>query len=72
MEAGFDRTSLIAVVKDNTRAMTALTVQIADLVRTNDRTGIIMRKLDERIESDRCPFLTDAAHKNAKSNFPPA
>jgi hypothetical protein len=57
-EASFDRSQLIAVVSDNTRAITAMTGQIEALIKSQDKAGTIMDKFDRRLDSDRCPFLS--------------
>lgn len=58
-EAGFDRSQLISVVLDNTKAITAMTGQIEALIKSQDRTAIVIEKLDKRLDSDRCPFLSE-------------
>lgn len=50
-EASFDRSQLITVVVDNTRASTALTSQIAEQIKSTDR-------LNQSLRDGRCPLLT--------------
>jgi hypothetical protein len=50
-EAGFDRSQLITVVVDNTRASAALASQIAEQVKSTDR-------LNQSLRDGRCPLLT--------------
>lgn len=57
-EAGFDRSQLIQVVVDNTRASSALTSQIAEQIKSTDRTAVVMEQLNERLRMGRCPLLT--------------
>jgi len=57
-ETSFDRSQLIQVVKDNTTAITAMTQQIEALLRSQEMFGQIMNRLDKRLDSDKCPFLS--------------
>lgn len=55
-ETSFDRSQLIRVVSDNTRAITSMISQIETLNTNHGRTGGIMDRLERRIESGKCPF----------------
>lgn len=56
-EAGFDRTQLIKVVVDNTKASAALAGQIAEQTKITEHSATVMGRLDERLKSGRCPLL---------------
>jgi nanoRNase/pAp phosphatase (c-di-AMP/oligoRNAs hydrolase) len=58
-EASFDRTELIKVVAENTRASGQLAAQLAEMNKTQDRTAAVITLLGERLESQRCPFLKE-------------
>lgn len=55
-ETSFDRSQLISVVRDNTRAITSMVSQIEAMIAAQNRTVGITERLDMRLETGRCPF----------------
>lgn len=56
-EAGFDRSQLIKVVVRNSEASAALAAQISEMNKAQDKTALIMEKLESRLDNERCPFI---------------
>jgi len=59
-EARFDRSQLIQVVVDNTKASTALAVQIAEQTKTNQRAATVIERLERRLDIQRWPLSQNA------------
>lgn len=55
-EASFDRSQLIGVVVDNTKANAALASQIGDLAAAQRETGGVIREFNNLLSSGHCPF----------------
>jgi len=57
-EASFDRSALISVVQENTKANTALAAQIAGMGQAQERAATIMNALERRLVDFKCPLQT--------------
>jgi len=70
-EASFDRSQLIEVVRDNTRAITTMTDQIGSLIAIQERSAGIMAKLNHRLDSETCPFLSGPENQKRRGALHP-
>lgn len=59
--ATFDRSTLIQVVAENTKAYTALSQQIARMGEMQERHNSVIEELLGRLKNDRCPLLKEGA-----------
>jgi hypothetical protein len=58
-ETSFDRSKLIDVVSENSKAYTALAGQIQRFGEASDRHNAVISKLNARLENDRCALLKE-------------
>ena len=56
-EASFDRGQLIKVVIENTKSAAALTGQIAETIKSHEKTCAVIDRLERRLATGKCPLL---------------